>query len=294
MDLNIVKIELGSFSDAIPALTPLVSGKGAAFENALRHVSCLKKNGTCSQCSERETCSGALLVARELSNDLDLVRRHQKPGIPYVFQAIHDTGEDALKLGIILLGPATTQLPLFLKALDHVVGQPCFCTLSAFDYQQDPVILHFENDEVTGNIPVLAVNDLIALYRHHFSSCCRIRLDLKSPLRLVRDGRELNRLEPIFFIRSLLRRISALAAYYGGGADPEFFRYLSRLAEEVRLSRTFAEQDGYPETLREITGSFEMSGPFDELGPMLVVGGMLHVGKGAAYGKGAFEVTPIS
>jgi hypothetical protein len=117
---------------------------------------------------------------------------------------------------------------------------------------------------------------------------------LKSSLRLVRNGRELNRLEPVFFIRSVLRRISALAAYYGGGADPEFFRYLSKLAEEVRLARSFAEQDVFPETLREINGSFEMSGPFDELGPMLVVGGMLHVGKGAAYGKGAFEVTPIS
>jgi len=294
MDLNLVKIALNCFSEVIPALIPLVSGKGSAFEDALRQIACLKKNSTCGNCSERQTCSVASLVARELSRDLDLVRRHQKPSLPYVFQAIHDAGEDSFKLGVVLLGPATTQVPLFLKALDQLVGQPCCRSLVSFDYQHYPGILQVKNHEIEGNLPVLAVNDLIALYRHHFSSCCRIRLDLKSSLRLVRDGRELHRFEPVFFIRSLLRRLSAMAAYYGGGVDHEFFRYLAKLSEEVHLSKILPDQDVFHKTAREITGSYEISGPFEELGPLLVVGGMLHVGKGAAYGKGAFEVTPIS
>jgi len=108
----------------------------------------------------------------------------------------------------------------------------------------------------------------------------------------VRDGRELNRFDPVFFIRSLLRRLSSLAAYYGEGVDTDHFRYLAGLAGEVRLLRQAVVRDTVAQG-RGISGSYELQGPFAELGPLLCLGGLVHLGKGVSYGQGAFDVTPI-
>lgn len=292
MDLNLVRLHISLVPQAVLGIVPLLTGKGAGFEEALRTVCCVHQNQSCHTCPASGTCVAPALIARQLSQDPELVRRYQKPGLPFVFYAHSGiAGCDSL-FGLNLLGTACGHLPLFIKALNQLAGQTACIGLAACDYQNAAVQLDHLCPETADNLPVLATADLLAQYSHRFSCCKRIRLDLLSPLRLTRDGHELTRLEPDYFIRSLLRRISSLAVYYGGGVDQELFRHLAQRATSVSLVRQLPPK-AVGSHLRGVTGCYELAGPFEELGPFLALGEQLHLGKGAAFGMGAFAVTVI-
>lgn len=292
MDLNLVRLHISLAPQAVPRIVPLLTGKGAGFEEALRTVCCVQKNQSCQICPVAGRCVAPSLISRQLSQDPELLRRYQKPSLPFVFYADSDLDDPDPLLGLNLLGTACGHLSLFLKALNQLTGQDVCIGLTASDYQNGSVQLDHVCPETADNLPVLATADLLALYSHRFSCCKRIRLDLLSPLRLTRDGRELTRLEPHYFIRSLLRRISSLAVYYGGGVDQELFQHLAQRVTSVSLVRQlpFKTTGSF---LRGVTGSFELAGPFDELGPFLALGEQVHLGKGAAFGMGDFAVTVI-
>lgn len=292
MDLNLVRLIIPLNLQSLHAIMPLTCGKGAVFEEALRAACCLTDTPNCPDCLSSPSCSAPFLISRGLSNDPDLVRRHQKPGLPFVFKTIPQIKHESPQLGLTLLGAATSHLPMFLKALGRLSVKPVCDELVALDYQDTPISIKLSSPDFD-LLPILAAADLLALHSHCFSCCKRIRIDLLTPLRLTRDGRELNRLEPVFFIRSLLRRISSLAAYYGGGVDQELFRMLSELAANVALLDFAPSQKATADFQRGVLGSFELSGPFDELGPYLALGSILHLGKGASFGMGSFAVTPL-
>ncbi len=141
-------------------------------------------------------------------------------------------------------------------------------------------------------MPVLSAQDLMQQYLQEFVGCSKVSLTLCSPLRLMQQGRELNRFVPDQFIRMLLRRLSSLAAYYGTAADSQLFRTLAELSTKVSLiSSDQADLAGRPVAQRGIRGNFILSGPFSDLGPYLALGSLLHVGKGASYGLGSFRIS---
>lgn len=289
MDLNLVRLFLSIESHAWSGTPPLLTGKGFAFEEALRMVCCSQKNQSCHHCHLIQSCSASVLVARQLSKDPELVRRHQKPGLPFVFsQHMHGNQENYL-IDLTLLGTACDYLPLFIKALQHGYSNTICSGLMAYDYQDAAIALELDHLDTISNLPVLASAELLTQNIQRFTCCERVRLDLLTPVRLMKDGRELNCFNPQHFIRSLLRRLSSLAVYYGDGVDQEQFRKLAELTASVRLVRQLSGT-GDDTSLRGVTGSFELVGPFDELGPYLALGEYLHLGKGAAFGMGAFEV----
>lgn len=288
MKLTLVKLLL-PLSGLPAALTgPLFNGKGAVFEDALRQLCCAKPVCAPESCRLLQNCPISGLVARGVSPDPELLRRHQKPGLPYVFQIRY--GRDEFDL--VILGSAIAELALFLDVLfPQFSGNKTFA-VTAFDNQNSPVAISFDSDGSAVNLPLLETSELLECSTPRFYTCRQIRIDLVTPLRMVRGGRELNRFDPVFFIRSLLRRLSSLAAYYGEEVDSDHFRYLAGLAGEVRLLRQAVVRDTVAHG-RGISGSYELQGPFAELGPLLCLGALVHLGKGASYGQGAFDVTPI-
>ena len=292
MDLNLVRLSILIESHAWSDITPLLTGRGAAFEEALRMVCCTLKRQSCHRCHLLQSCSATLLVARQLSKDPELVRQHQKPGLPFIFSRHTYGNQENRLIDLTVLGTACSYLPLFIKALQQLYSHSICSGLTAYDYQNEAVALELDCLDTNTNLPVLASADLLTQSTHRFNCCERVRLDLTTPLRLMKDGREQSCFNPQHFIRSLLRRLSSLAVYYGDRIDQEQFRKLAELSASVRLVRQLSGTVG-DNSLRGVTGSFELTGPFDELGPYLAFGEYLHLGKGAAFGMGAFEVSVI-
>lgn len=261
MDFNLVRLQLSLPNSAGPALQTALHNKRSCFEQPL-----------------------AALCERPLSNDPELVRRHQKPSLPFVLAVPEEN-----LLTCQLLGPAIAELRSVVATIAAVAGMPCPARVAALDYQGTvhPVALDGGSD-----LPVLSAAELLELAAARYCGCHQVRLELLSPLRLVADGRELTRFDPARFLRTLLRRISSLAAHYGTAGAPEPFVRLAQRAAEITVSRNYATAKVSGK--RGITGSFLLQGDFGELGPLLELGGLLHLGKGAAFGNGRFRVTPLS
>jgi hypothetical protein len=296
MELNLAKLVIEVKPARVSLVAPLVAGRGAAFEDAVHHVCCTRSGVSCVCCSSYRFCPVSSLTAKEISQNPDVVRRHQKPALPYVFTKECYGSLPTNSIGLTLIGPACSYVSTILSALEVLLGgKSCFSGITALDYQDTPLALGVTDFTAISTLPVLSASELLALHHHRYTGCRSVRILLKTPVRIVRDGRELNRFDPVVFCRSIVRRISALTAYYGEtGADHDLFRYLIESAGAVQLLKVLDYPKHTTGSLRGVTGCYDVSGPFEELGPMLDLGSLLHVGKRASYGFGAFEVAPIS
>lgn len=261
MDLNLVRLSIPLVPAAEKLLSTAFASDRARFEQSL-----------------------APLCGRTLSNDPDLVRRHQKPGLPFVFSQPSQGGVDCL-----LLGPAIAELPRILAAVAQWAEVGDISTFRAYDYQGQAAALSADGGD---ELPILSSAELLDMASPRYASCRRLRVTLQTPLRLMVDGREATRFDGVRFARSVVRRVSSLTAYYGTAGDPEYFIRLADLAGDIRVLEASAVRPLPGQ--RGLLGSFTLSGPGDELGPLLELGGLLHLGKGASFGSGAFLVTPLS
>lgn len=287
--LNLARLRISVAGGTATGPAPLFSGSGSVFEATLRRLGCTAANAPCepSRCRSWQQCAVPSLISRELSSDPLTVKRHQKPGLPYIFSGPEKAEPDTF--GLLLLGTALPHLALLLRTVTAISGGRC--RLQALDYQGTALPLALAADGSVENLPVLDAAELMVLNRPAFEGVERVRIDLRTPLRLLHNSRELTRFPPEQFVRSLLRRISALAACYGEGADTEWFRQAAVRAAEVRLVAAGGTVTA-PAGERGILGSYLLSGPWQQLGPLLAVGSLLHLGKGASYGRGAFQVVP--
>ncbi|MFA6823552.1 MAG: CRISPR system precrRNA processing endoribonuclease RAMP protein Cas6 [Geobacter sp.] len=261
MDLNLVRLSIPLPAAAAQQLTNALTTERVLFEQSL-----------------------SSLCTRSLSSDAELVRRHQKPSLPFIF-SLPCEGQ----LECLLLGPAIAELPRVLSTVAARAGLAQLTSFGAYDYQGGLIELQADGE---AELPVLSLAALLDLATPRYADCQRLRVTLLTPLRLVTDGRELSRFVAERFVRGVLRRISALTAYYGTAAAPEQFIRLASQAGALRLLE--ARPLPAPRGARGLLGSFDLQGSCSELGPMLELGGLLHVGKGASYGLGAFRISPLS
>jgi len=243
MKLTLVKLLLPLSGLPTALAGPLFNGRGVVFEDALRKQCCTKKLCTPESCANFKSCPIPVLIARNISPDPYLLKKHQKPGLPYVLRR----EDDRHQLSLVLLGSAIAHLPLFLEILLPQSGSHAAYPLCALDNQGSPLPILFDGDGTVQNLPLLEAGQLLDRFCIDFHGCQRIRIDLATPLQMVRGGRELNRFDPHFFIRSLLRRsppwqpttVRGLIATISGILPVWLERYVFcvRLLSGIRLLR---------------------------------------------------------
>ena len=292
MELNLIRLIIETKPDYFPAFTHLVSGKGAVFEKTIRDICCAPKSVTCHSCSVNSSCPVTLLLSRELSSDPEVVKIFQKPALPFVFSRNNQPDS----LGLTLLGPACSYLPLILAALETMLGgKQHFRQMAVLDYQGTAATLDYSDYECISSMAILSAGELLSQYVPVYAGCTRIRLEFKSPLRLVHSTRELTCFDPAVFCRAMIRRISSLAAYYGSvDGEYDLFRDLAERSDEVCLVKTLDSSRTSSGSERGVTGCYELAGPFDLFGPYMMLTSIVQLGKRASYGMGAFDITPIS
>jgi hypothetical protein len=222
-----------------------------------------------------------------------MVKRYQRPALPYLFSFSPDLYENC-QIGLTLLGPAIHQIPLMAAAVARVAGLDGLPQLSAVDSQGRGIKISFEDRAgMTDRLPVLSLADLLENRMFRYAQTAQVQLETITPLRLLHDGFELTRMEPGILLCALLRRVSSLIAYYGTGQSADYFRFLAGFADALELvqSRPFPAGSHLPR-MRGVHGSFLIKGDFSAIGTILELGNLLHVGKGSAYGQGDFMVNP--
>lgn len=288
MDLNIAKLIITVKPDSFAGLVRRLAGSGRSFEQALRNAVCTHPGLACDACDDEDRCGFSNTAGRRLSTDPELVRLHQRPGLPYQFSFPVDLHAESA-FALTLLGPAIQQIPPIIEAIGALT-------------ETDPVVVALDISGARSSssslpdqaeLTILSAADLLESANCQYHGAKGVLLEIWSPARLMHDGFEQGRFEPGLFVKALIRRVSALAAYYGTAGDAELFRGYAAAAEQVRLSsiRPISVPD-HLARLRGVTGCCRLEGDFSHLGPLLELGSLFNLGKGAAYGQGCFRVSP--
>lgn len=299
MEFNLVEIVITVQSDNVVGLQRCLSTLGREFSEVTRGVVCRWLSRNCDSCSVRENCNWHLVFGQKLTADPSALKRHQKPPLPFIFSfpVLESTAEklDLLDCGLVMVGRAIHHLDLLLEGFAELLaGDTCtvpaeVIRISSRDYQGNVQAL--SNGSSITRPEELAVLSAEGLLHVRPWEGTNLGIRLQSPLRLFGDGRLLARFDFSRFARSVMRRVSSLAYYYGECEFDVDFKELSRQADSIICADDhFCQSTGGNGRISGITGYGNFCGDFSGLMPFLVLGMYVHVGKGAAFGMGRYEL----
>jgi hypothetical protein len=297
MNFNLINLVITVRTDDAFQLCHCLPLLGNEFAAACRKISCLTTARDCDSCSRQASCAWNLVFGQKLSTDPSALKRFQKPSLPFIFtfpsrQSLPDKPTE-IECGLVVIGTAIQGLEMLLEGFNEILFPLAaeILLVGTRDYQ-DTVHLLAKGSGIncSENLIVLSSKDLLG-------NCCWtgscIRIQLVSSLRLIEDGRLQGAFNFSRFARTLLRRVSSLAYYYGACEYNFDFKELSAQADAVICTDNhFFVTSGENRKLSGLSGYGSFSGDFSGLMPFLAAGLYVHIGKGATFGMGRYELLP--
>lgn len=244
-----------------------------------------------SSCTDRVSCPFHTSFGQTLSPDPELVRRHQKPPIPFAWQMplLHSPRiNKQYSCSLHLFGRAALYADTHAAAIERMQisgGRVSLNHCTPDNPASAPFSCGKLSDSTVGVNSFFSWNDLISLATE-FPPV--VSIDFLTPLRIMSEGKVSTFFDPSLFFRHMLRRLSALAAYYGETEAVVDYQDLSRLSREVRIVRNGMKWEKWSSSLQGLTGRVEIEGPIREFIPFLLLGEYANAGKGSAYGLGRY------
>ncbi len=295
---------------ALPAFTG--SALRGALLGALRGNFCPDGGRSeCAPCPLADSCPISRLIA---TVDRDGARGEEAPR-PYVLRPVE--AEDRLlaagapfSFGVTLIGSAANTFPYLLQGL-LAMGAAGFGQRQrapgTFAVERviarNPYIAAEQEAYARGRATVYALALPISAAQVNAYAAGlpaeQLRLELRSPLRLVADGRLVPRLTMAVLMRRLLRRLSDLSRLFGGAPLAVDFAALLSAAEAVQLveDRTRwldlesqSRRSGRQTPIGGLVGRVAYEGPLAPLLPYLAWLPAIGVGKDVTKGNGWIEI----
>jgi hypothetical protein len=299
VDLDFVRIECEAIASIPAQLTASPNDALRNFETHFKASCCRMLQKSCASCSKQSACPYLIVFSQRLSSDPEIVRRHQKPPLPFSLYISEINGTaSTVTAGLVVVGSAVNYIDLFHTALLRSVEEyvcteldSAKCALHSFclDYQG---IRHEVSRGITFPDSVILLSGQCILHNSVHSDT--IRIFLTSPLRLLCNGSIIHLFDFATFFRSQMRRCSSLCAYYGSGELGLDFVQLSELAQNVAV---FDSQIRYsqPQWSKRhnkagLIGSAECSGLVEPMVALLLLGSYFNAGKGATFGFGQYKI----
>lgn len=255
----------------------------------------------CSNCPQMFTCPYWEIFSQALSNDPVVLKRHQKPPLPFVFDIpevpVPARRGTKLQLNLTIVGSAIYHVNNFVEAVRLVflsagrdsLPRAAIIDISMADYSGNQLRYTADtgNSDMIGQMSLLAAADIAD---NPLISPDMLNIDILTPIQLMHDKRPLRQLSFSSLCRGLFRRISALTATYEGSELAADYRWL---AEQSRTVITVVDESYWVEWGRGrggLIGRVEFTGAIEQFRLFLRLGEYLHVGKGAAYGMGQYTI----
>lgn len=299
MDLNFVQLVFDVESNNPDMHAACFYQALRSFDIYFRQSCCRYGSKTCHACKEPSVCPYPDVFSQKLSADPDVVRRHQKPPLPFAFKIrqLPDNGS-CLKISLVAVGNAVNHLPVFIAAVHRLIKstyEKCHGASAditgtyCLDYQSVRHELETSSKDPL-NLILLSCLEIM----NNTADSVDIRLILESPLRLVSAGSIVHSMNFSVFFRSQLRRCSSLFAYYGDGELEIDYSGLSTAAIHVScLNDGIKYVQPYWSQRPNCAGLIGLSdfgGVSSGILPLLTLGSYLNAGKGASFGMGAYRI----
>ena len=306
MGFNLVRLAIHIRTDDVARLVTMIALSGNRFAELYKTMTCEFSDCECDRCSHQDSCSWHALFGQKLSVDTAALKRHQKPPLPFIFsfpmtQFLPGKNYECL-CDLVVIGSAIPHLGMlltcFAEMLVHGLDQVSALVIGVFcrDFQGNIQQSHGTTVKYSGHTHLLPDNLVIAssddIVENSTWTSSEMCIRLLSPLKLVEDGRTVTRFDFARFARSVMRRVSSLAYYYGECELEWDFKEMSRLIDDVICTEQQFRFTTTPvRKLSGITGHGSYLGDFGRLAPLLLLGTYVHAGKGATYGMGAYDIS---
>ncbi len=299
MSLDFVRLECDIDSVIPVQLTVALYAAVRQFETGFKAVCCSTLQQSCAFCTMREGCAYRIIFDQSLSSDPDIVRRHQKPSLPF---SSYVRGTDGVTstgtVGLVIVGSAVNYVEIFHAALLRVIEGVLSANLAPTDYVLRSYSLDYQDVRHVISIASSLSESVILLSGQHVLRNTlhsdSVRLRLKSPLRMLINGSIAHHFDFAAFFCSQLRRCSSLCAYYGTEELVLDFVGLSQAARKVAVLEDEIQytQPLWSHRLNKagLTGTAEYTGLIEPMFSLLLLGSFFNAGKGAAFGSGFYQV----
>jgi hypothetical protein len=269
----------------------------------LQTLNCGK--AACEGCRSGYDCPAYHAFAQAITTDPAALKRYQKPPLPFIFDfpvlpSLPNKGA-CIECGLTLVGSAINYLDFYLTALSVLFrswGQRrrYSCTVlkaESCDYHDGRSLIMERNSGIlSSNLHLLSALELL---QTRTISSEKLTLSFLTPLRIMQDGRPLRQMSFSPLLRTLLRRVSSLAYYFGVGELELEYKWLveQSLLVDCRLDEC---QWGAPgqcignERFSGLVGSAVFTGALAEFHLPLLIGEFVHLGKGASFGLGRYQI----
>ena len=304
MDFSFVHLRFTIQTSDIYTLVSYLFRSGPDYAEAFRRLVCRGNSPECSNGPGCADCPYCVLFSQQPGADPSAVRCHQKPPLPFIFSfpangAAPKQAND-FTCTLVLVGKALNQTTVFISAFrsllanGHKAGlfaEAAVSLVESLDFHGNPTaIAQGEVAPDTGSLVTLDAQGVV-------DSRCRpsdaVGVAFITPLKLAKTGKIMYSFDAGQFVRSLMRRVSALTYYYCDYEMRDNFREYAHAANRIELLEdNFYYADTvrrYP-TLSGVMGDGVLNGDFNELMPFLALGEYLHLGKGASYGMGQYRL----
>lgn len=299
MDLNLVKLVYSLKTNNADAEEGFIYKALRRFDVFFRRSFCRFAFDSCKACKVETACPYRDVFSQTLSTDPDVVRRHQKPPLPFSFKINRmDIDSSSLELAIVMVGNAINYLSIFHSAIFQLIDSisdkcvdsvPVITGIYSLDYQSGRHEIDFATPDNL-NLIVLSSREVM----ENTVVTESIRLVLTSPLRLLSAKSLLHGFDFNVFMRSQLRRCSSLFAYYGDGELDIDYAGLSSASDRVICSKNSIRysQPSWSQSSGNagLLGTSEFRCLTPGMLPVLTLGSYFNSGKGAASGMGAYRI----
>ncbi len=201
-------------------------------------------------------------------------------------------------VSLVIAGTALNYLSLFYEAFLNMIGTTLKAVMSSDFFSLTGYSVDYQgNRHLIGTADTLTDSMVLLSACHVLQDMVQgdsVTINLKTPLRLLSNGSTVQRFDFAPFFRSLLRRMSALIAYYGSGQLELDFSFLSNASIEVNCYDSTVHYVPSP-WLKSLSssgllGTVECIGLVEPMFSLLRLGSYFNVGKGATYGFGHFSL----
>ena len=291
MDFDVIDICIKLQVDDKGGFCSLFPNMGSEFAACCRSVACGTPDLNCDACKKQGSCDWYFVFSQDCAEDSFALKRHQKPALPFAFSfpwhavATAQNVAGMIELRLSVVGRAISSLEMLLAG---------FSLLTESGSLAGCVVEEVGSRNLQGDIQPLKNGNLSLLssawiIEPSFNRNNHFEIILSSPLKLLSGGKQTSSFDFALFARSVMRRVSSLAYYYGGYEFEADFTDLSRQVATVACIDNNFELTGQNK-LSGMMGSGTFEGNLEGILPFLKLGTYVNVGKLSAFGMGCFKL----
>ncbi len=286
-----------SLEDERPVSHFLAATLRGGFGSTLRSIVCTTPQQQCPRCLLKHTCAYAYLF--ETFPAPGSARLNKYRAIPRPFTMVPQQKGDTIEILLTLIGNSIRYLPYFIYTLNTLGRKGLgkrkirFSVHGVCD-RDETVLYPVAENEVAADI----TPDMLSVYPGEMNEGERI-LDFYTPLVVRKNGTILEHFDGDAFVRTLLRRVTNLHAFYGEpplhDIDPS--PYLKPVQEISFSSRMHKKEAARFSTRQKkhidysgIIGRVHLQGNIGSILPLLQAGEILGVGKNTVFGYGQYRI----